>query len=84
MAEVLGTTPKYFSNYFKKTFGVTFVDYLSKVRLAHARELLRNTTLSIAEVGERVGYLNASTFATTFKKYYGISPSDFRKQELGA
>lgn len=54
------------------------------MRLAHARELLRNTTLSVAEVGERVGYLNASTFATTFKKYYGISPSDFRKQELGA
>jgi len=84
MAEVFGTTPKYFSNYFKKTFGVTFVDYLSKVRLAHARELLRNTTLTVAEVGERVGYLNASTFATTFKKYYGISPSDFRKQMLGA
>jgi len=84
MAEVFNTTPKYFSSYFKKTFGVTFVDYLSKVRLAHARELLRNTTLTVAEVGERVGYLNASTFATTFKKYYGISPSDFRKQELGA
>ena len=84
MAEVFNTTPKYFSNYFKKTFGVTFVDYLSKVRLSHARELLRNTTLSVAEVGERVGYLNASTFATTFKKYYGISPSDFRKQVLGA
>jgi len=84
MAEVFNTTPKYFSNYFKKTFGVTFVDYLSKVRLSHARELLRNTTLSVAEVGERVGYLNASTFATTFKKYYGISPSDFRKQMLGA
>jgi len=84
MAEIFNTTPKYFSNYFKKAFGVNFVDYLNKVRLAHARELLRNTTLSVAEIGEKTGYLNASTFASTFKKYYGISPSDFRKQELGA
>ena len=84
MAEILGTTPKYFSNYFKKTFGVNFVEYLNKVRLSHARELLRDTNLSIAEIGEKTGYLNSSTFTTTFKKYYGISPSDYRKRQLGA
>ncbi|MDG0794182.1 AraC family transcriptional regulator [Cohnella ginsengisoli] len=74
------TTPKYFSNYFKKTFGVNYVEYLNKVRLSHARDLLRSTSLSIAEIGEKTGYLNASTFTTTFKKYMGVSPSDYRKQ----
>ncbi|SFB49935.1 Helix-turn-helix domain-containing protein [Cohnella sp. OV330] len=80
IAAVMETTPKYFSNYFKKTFGVNYVEYLNKVRLSHARDLLRSTTLSIAEIGEKTGYLNSSTFTTTFKKYMGVSPSDYRKQ----
>ncbi len=80
MAAVAGTSPKYFSNYFKKTFGVNFVEYLNKIRLAHAREFLKNTELSVSEIGEKTGYLNASTFTSTFKKYYGLSPSDYRKQ----
>jgi len=79
MAEVLDTTPKYFSNYFKKTFGINYVEYLNKIRLEHAREFLKNTDFNIAEIGEKTGYANASTFTTTFKKYYGISPSEFRK-----
>lgn len=82
MADMFGTTPKYFSSYFKKTFGVNFVEYLNRVRLAHARELLRGTTLSVAEIGEKTGYLNPSTFTSTFKKYYGISPSDYRTKSL--
>lgn len=82
IAEVTETSPKYFSNYFKKTFGVNYVEYLNKVRLTHAREMLKETSLSVAEIGERTGYLNASTFTTTFKKYYGISPSEYRKQEV--
>jgi two-component system response regulator YesN len=80
ISEVMETSPKYFSNYFKKSFGVNYVEYLNKVRLSHARDLLKNTSLSIADVGEKTGYLNSSTFTTTFKKYMGISPSDYRKQ----
>lgn len=79
MAEVLDTSSKYFSNYFKKTFGVNYVEYLNKVRLSHARKYLRNTDLSIAEVAEKTGYTNSSTFTTTFKKYSGVSPSEYRK-----
>lgn len=79
MAELLETSPKYFSNYFKKHFGVNFVEYLNKVRLSNASEYLRKTDLSITEIGERTGYLNATTFTSTFKKYYGVSPSEYRK-----
>lgn len=80
MAEKLQTTPKYFSNFFKRTFAINFVEYLNKVRLHQAKQLLKNTELSISEIGEKTGYLNASTFTTTFKKHYGISPSEYRKQ----
>lgn len=83
MAEQMETSPKYFSNYFKKTFGVNFVDYVNKVRLSHAKELLKYTDMSIADIGEKIGYLNSSTFTTTFKKYYGISPSEFRRNLTG-
>lgn len=82
MAEVLDTSSKYFSNYFKKTFGVNYVEYLNKVRLSHAREYLKNTDLSIAEIGEKTGFSNSSTFTTTFKKYCGVSPSEYRKKNL--
>ena len=80
IAEVVETSPKYFSSYFKKTFGVNYVEYLNKVRLSHARELLKDTVYTVGEIGEKTGYLNSSTFTTTFKKYYGISPSEYRKQ----
>jgi YesN/AraC family two-component response regulator len=83
MAEKLHTTPKYFSNYFKKTFGINFVEYLNKVRLLKAKEMMKRPELSIAEIGEKTGYLNASTFTSTFKKQYGISPSEYRKQMNG-
>ncbi|WMT39892.1 AraC family transcriptional regulator [Paenibacillus sp. D2_2] len=80
IAEIVETSPKYFSSYFKKTFGVNYVEYLNKVRLSHAKELLKDSSLTIGEIGEKTGYLNSSTFTTTFKKYYGISPSEYRKQ----
>ncbi|GGH09730.1 hypothetical protein GCM10008013_00880 [Paenibacillus segetis] len=80
IAEVVETSPKYFSSYFKKTFGINYVEYLNKVRLSHAKELLKDSVLSIGEIGEKTGYLNSSTFTTTFKKYFGISPSEYRKQ----
>jgi AraC-like DNA-binding protein len=79
IAEEFNTTPKYFSNYFKKAFGINFVEYLNKIRISHAKELLKNSELTMNEIGERVGYLNPSTFTSTFKKYSGITPSEFRK-----
>jgi two-component system response regulator YesN len=80
MADMLETSPKYFSNFFKKAFGVNFVEHLNKVRLAQAKNMLLSTDLSVSEIGERTGYLNSSTFTSTFKKYYGISPSEYRKK----
>jgi len=79
MAEVFGTSPKYFSNYFKKVFGVNYIEYLNNVRLSHAKFYLGDTELTIAEISEKVGYANASTFTTTFKRFFGVSPSEYRK-----
>jgi len=80
MAEVFNTSPKYFSNFFKKSFGINFVEYLNKVRMSHAKELLKNSDISISDIAEKVGYITSSTFASTFKKYCGITPTEFRKK----
>lgn len=80
MAEILGTTPKYFSNYFKKAFGINFIEYLNKTRISHAKEYLKYQDISINEIGQRVGYANSSTFTSTFKKFSGVSPTEYRKE----
>lgn len=84
VAEVFETSPKYFSSYFKKNFGINYVEYLNKVRLSHAREMMKDSKLSLAEIAEKNGYLNSSTFTNTYKKYFGISPSEDRKQMNGS
>lgn len=84
MAEITETSPKYFSKYFKKTFGINFVEYLNRVRVNYAREYLKNENSTISNVGEKVGYIHATTFASTFKKYTGLSPTQYRNQILDA
>ncbi|MBS4197545.1 AraC family transcriptional regulator [Lederbergia citri] len=80
MASVTDTSSKYFSKYFKNNFGVNFTEYLHRVRINHAKEYLKKENMTIAEIGEKVGYLNATTFASTFKKYTGLSPTNYREK----
>ncbi len=80
MAEVFNTSSKYFSNFFKRTFGINFVDFLNKERIHHAKELLKHSEIPVSTIGQKVGYLSSSTFASTFRKYCGITPSEYRKE----
>ena len=68
----------YFSSLFKKETGMTFVNYLVHIRMEAAKELLRTTDLKAFEIAERVGYSEANYFSYSFKKNFGISPSDYR------
>ncbi len=79
ISAMLGFNLSYFSALFKKETGKNFLEYLSGVRIANAKELLRETNLSIAEICNRVGYLDQKHFIATFKKYAGIKPGEFRK-----
>jgi YesN/AraC family two-component response regulator len=79
MAGMTETSPKYFSNFFKKAIGINFIEYLNKIRIQHAKELLKNSDILISDIGSKVGYANSSTFTSTFKKYCGISPAEYRK-----
>ena len=76
-AEV-GVSSSFFSSIFKQETGQSFVEYLTKLRIDKACELLRCTTLRSAEIGERVGYNDPHYFSATFKKVTGVSPKDYK------
>ncbi|WP_240420948.1 helix-turn-helix domain-containing protein [Paenibacillus periandrae] len=67
------------STLFKEEFGEKFVVYLCQVRMEHAKELLRGTTLPIQEISEQVGYLHQMSFIRAFKKMVVTTPGDYRK-----
>ncbi|MFB9277169.1 response regulator transcription factor [Cohnella cellulosilytica] len=72
-------SPAYFYKMMKEETGRNFKTYLIEYRIAKARELLLGGDLKTYEIAERVGYPDYPHFAKLFKKYVGLSPSDFRK-----
>ena len=79
----LNMSATHFSTMFKKEFGMSFVSYLTKVRLEHAVELLENTEEKSYLIAEMVGYPEPNYFSYVFKKQYGVSPTQYRTKEKG-
>ena len=70
---------KYISRYFKEHFHITLSQYLTYLRLEHAKQMLQETDISVTEVAMQSGYQNISYFIRSFKKTYGVSPLKYRK-----
>lgn len=79
-AGLLGLGREYFCRFFKKNMGMTFLNYLSEVRLAHTYEDLLNTNAPISEVMEANGFTNQKLFNSSFKALYGCTPSSIRRE----
>jgi two-component system response regulator YesN len=73
-------SPAYFSSVFKKEIGSSFVQYLTNARLARAKELLVKTENKTYEIATAVGFTEPNYFSFCFKRYEGISPSQYRHQ----
>ncbi len=71
---------KYVSNAFISLTRISFSSYLSSLRLTHARSLLENGMSSIQEVAYSSGFSDAQYFSKTFKKRYGVTPTEYRKK----
>ena len=71
----------YLSGLFKKETGMNFVKYLTDVRMEQSIHLLRTTDLKTYEVAYETGFSNPHYFSVSFKKYTGMSPSEFRAKE---
>jgi AraC-like DNA-binding protein len=60
---------------FKEQFGQTVFDFISDLKMEHARRLLLDTGMFVKEVSREVGYKNANHFSTAFRKKFGINPA---------
>lgn len=75
---------EYLSRQFKKEMNETFIHYLTRLRLTHAKRLIEDTNLKNFEIAEKVGYPEPNYFSYVYKKFYGISPSKYRKTVKGS
>ena len=78
-AEKMHFSTSYLSRYFHENVGMTFVQYIKKLRIDLALKLLTNTDTEIIDICYEVGFSSPSTFSNEFKKIYNISPSEYRK-----
>lgn len=79
ISEIVHLNANYFSELFKKETGTTFKEYHSLRKIEAAKEFLKDYTMRINEICEKVGYNDVKHFSRQFKKYVGVNPTDYRR-----
>ncbi len=79
IANYVHISESYFSVLFKEEIGMTFTDYLTKLRIKKAKQFLIEYELKIYEIADKVGYHSAKYFIKVFRKNEGSTPNQFRK-----
>lgn len=80
VAAMLGETPSAISKRLQRNFGMSYSDYLGRLRIDKAKEYLRRSRLSATEVARRVGIADQSNFGKLFKKFEGMTPMEYRRR----
>ncbi|MCL2360704.1 MAG: helix-turn-helix domain-containing protein [Defluviitaleaceae bacterium] len=78
VADYAKLSPSYLGSIFYERMGLHFPEYVSRLRLEAAKELLVNTSESVNHIARLVGFNSASYFITCFKKYTGVTPAKYR------
>mgnify|MGYP003101386857 CR=1 FL=1 len=78
IARQLYVSQQYLSRLFRSVCGVTCMDYLTGIRIAAAKELLRRSSVKSYEIALKVGYNNPNYFSALFKKHAGMTPKQYR------
>ncbi|MBE7043722.1 MAG: helix-turn-helix transcriptional regulator [Ruminococcaceae bacterium] len=79
LAKEMNYSLPYLSRHFKEETGMTFSEYVQKVRIEESCRLLANTKKSVIEISQLVGYSDVKFFNQLFKKYKNMTPRSFRK-----
>lgn len=79
MAKVCHISQSYFSRLFSKEMGESFSNYISKLKIKWAKELLEESDMSVSQISDELGFNEAGYFIKIFKKYEGITPSVYKK-----
>lgn len=80
VAEHVGYSTSYFSRQFHQLYGMTYKEYLRKLKLGYAKKLLMAGDMSVDEISNNSGYETLQSFLADFKKTYGETPSSFKKR----
>lgn len=80
IAQRLGKHPTAITHHLQRKYGLSFSQYVARLRIDKAKELLRRTRLGVGEVATRVGINDQSNFTKQFRKFEGLSPVQYREQ----
>ncbi|MFZ5987855.1 MAG: AraC family transcriptional regulator [Bacillota bacterium] len=80
IAQYVFLSSSYFTRAFKEEVGISPINYLLKVRIERAKELLKDTDIKISDIALNIGFSNQQRFNDIFKKYVRITPLQYRKQ----
>ncbi len=83
VASTVNLSPNYFSSLFNQETGMTFIEYLTDIRMEKAKDYLRCSGKKITDIGYLVGYLDSHYFSYIFKKTQNCTPSEYRLQGKG-
>ena len=83
MANTLWVSRSYLSSYYKSKTGMNLSDSIQMFRIQKAVELLKDPEVKVSELGSLVGIPSPNTFLRQFKKYTGMTPKEYRKQNSG-
>lgn len=81
IAEQFHFSREYVGRIFRAQYGCAVYEYIQQVRMDQAIKLLRNPKLSLQTIADHLGYSNANYFSKAFRRFYGISPRDYKNKE---
>ncbi|WP_025691286.1 helix-turn-helix transcriptional regulator [Paenibacillus zanthoxyli] len=82
LADLISCNPVYLCNRFTKVFKISPIKQIQKFRMEEAQKLLLQTDMSVLEISRTLSYVSCSHFSKYFKRYFGITPLDYRKKKV--
>lgn len=79
LARIAELSPKYYADLFKKTYGLSTIDYVTEARLNHAKRLIAQSDMKLSDIAHQVGYNDEFYFSRKFKQATGLTPSAYAK-----
>lgn len=80
IAQEVFVSPNYLSSIYKKTTGQSLIEYIHQEKVAYAKTLMEQSSMSVADVARQLGFENVYYFSKIFKKESGLSPSQYQKR----